>query len=72
MIIIALSTQKMAFASAIAGKYTLSDRATPYKKGYRRDIWSPGTNSTVLFSATPYSGGPQTVERKMSLWQPCF
>ena len=38
----------------------LSDSATPYNKGYRRDIWSHGTNCTVSFSATPYSAGPQT------------
>ncbi len=37
---------------------TLSDSATPYNKGYRRDIWSHGTNCTVFFSATPYSGDP--------------
>ncbi len=37
-------------------KDTLSDSATSYNKGYRRDIWSHGTNCTVSFSATPYSG----------------
>ncbi len=34
----------------------LSNGAIPYNKGYRRDIWSHGTNCMVSLNTTPYSG----------------
>ncbi len=39
---------------------TQSDSGAPHNKGYRRDIWSHGTNCTVSFCTTPYVGSPQT------------
>ncbi len=38
---------------------TQSDDATPYNKGYERNIWLHVTNCMVLFGLTMSSSGPQ-------------